>query len=103
MSKFYDTSAHLAQKLAQAEKEVENLKIQIQQAQVREFYWHMTNALDRCDTEAEWEQFYESDFTITFQGKTVTLYNGAQIFQDIQSALECYMDEDNIEYKEEKQ
>ena len=102
MSKFYETSGYLKQKLALAEKEVANLKHQIEQAQVREFYWHLTNALTRCDTENEWERFYESNFTITFQDKTVTLYNGAQIFQDIQSALECYMDEDNIEYKEEK-
>ena len=102
MSKFYETSDHLAAQLAEAEERAEELRARIEQAKIREFYFHMIHSLTSPKDETEWENFYNAEFTISFRGRSVTLYNGAELFQNIQSALEVYMDDEGIEYREEQ-
>ena len=44
---------------------------------------------DQNDVEA----FYNSDFEITFRGKKVTLYNGAEVFQAIEEIVATEIEE----------
>lgn len=37
-------------------------------------------------------EFYGSDFEITFRGKTVTLANGAEVFQGIEELIQAEID-----------
>jgi len=43
--------------------------------------------------DAENESFYNSDFKITFRGVTVTLENGADVFQAIEEIIQREIDE----------
>lgn len=59
---------------------------------LKAFQKHMSDAVNRFfdnqDNEEIIEHFYNSDFTISFMGKTVTLYNGADVFQAIEDIIE---------------
>jgi hypothetical protein len=39
------------------------------------------------------DSFYASDFEITFRGKKVTLYNGADVFQGIEEIVQTEIDD----------
>lgn len=60
--------------------------------QLREFKKHMDTCFDvlmNSDLDdGTHEIFYNSEFTITWRGKTVTLYNGAEVFQGIEEIID---------------
>lgn len=64
--------------------------------QLKEF----KNYMDACfevlmcndETPESVDMFYRSDFTITFRGKTVTLANGADVFQGIEEIIATEID-----------
>ena len=94
--KFYNTSDYLTNEIAKKEAELKNLKKEVHDAQVREFYWHINERLRVMD-----EEFYNTDWTISFGEKSVTLPNCAEVFQGIEQVLFDYMETENIQYKEE--
>ena len=61
------------------------------ETQLKEFREHLLNELLNSDaeiaTEDERENFYNADFTISFMGKSVTLYNCAETFSAIDDIL----------------
>lgn len=96
--KFYNTSDYLTNEIAKKEAELKKLKKEVHDAQVREFYWHINNRLHEMD-----ENFYNSPWTISFDGKTITLPNFAEVFQGIEQTIADYMDDEGIEYKKEEE
>ena len=38
-------------------------------------------------------RFYNMSFTVTFNGKTIELYNGAETYQEIESTIQRELDE----------
>ena len=64
--------------------------------QLKEF----KNYMDACfevlmcndETPESVDMFYRSDFTVTFRGKTVTLANGADVFQSIEEIIQTEID-----------
>lgn len=44
------------------------------------------------ETDASVDLFYQSDFTITFRGKSVTLHNGAEVWNAIEDAIQTEID-----------
>lgn len=64
--------------------------------QLKDFKNHMDacfNVLMHHGSEEENEIFYNSDFKITFHGVTVTLVNGADVFQTIEEIIQREIDE----------
>jgi hypothetical protein len=84
--------------------QIEYMKAEIRKDAAREyidhlkaFQNHMSNTFevlmgDNC-TDETCTNFYNSDFQITWRGKTVTLYNGAEVFQSIESIIESEIDD----------
>ena len=67
--------------------------------QLKEFRAHMTACFDvlmDSGTEDENDIFYRTPFTIMFHGKAVTLYNGADVFQDIEKILDAEIEGEEI-------
>ena len=60
--------------------------------QLKEFQNYMSAVFDVLmntgETPESVDMFYRSDFTITFRGKTVTLANGAEVFQGIEELID---------------
>lgn len=93
-----------AEEIADLEKQIVYLKEEIRKDAAREyidqlkaFQSHMSNAFEVLmgdhGTDETCTNFYNSDFEITWRGKTVKLYNGAEVFQSIESILETEIDE----------
>ncbi len=65
--------------------------------QLKDFQSHMNACFDvLMNTGATNETidiFYNSDFEITFRGKKVTLYNGADVFQALEEIIQTEIDE----------
>lgn len=66
-------------------------------AQLKAFQRHLNITFevlmnDDCTNE-DVTLFYNSDFEITFRGKTVTLANGAEVFQAIEEIVQNEIDE----------
>lgn len=93
---FYYTASHFEEEIAKKEKELQELKMLKEHAEIREFYWHINSRLREMD-----EAFYNSEWVISFDGKTVTLPNCAEVFQGIEQVLFDYMEVENIEYEGE--
>ena len=91
--KFYETQDYLDAQRAKKEREIAQLKQKRFEAQVREFYWFMQDNLDTSRAE-----FLEATWKISFMGKTVELYNFAEVFAGIDQLLVDFMEEDGIEY-----
>jgi hypothetical protein len=73
------------------EKRVEYVK------QLKCFMRHMSDSFsdlmgDDC-TNQTIDEFYDSDFELTFRGKKVTLCNGADMFQGIEELIRFEIDE----------
>ena len=94
---FYRTSNYIATQIEIKEKELRELRILEENAKIREFYWHINERLRAMD-----EEFYNTDWTISFGDKSVTLPNCADVFQGIEQVIFDYMEEENILYKESK-
>jgi hypothetical protein len=88
---FYKTTNYLKSEIAKKEAEIKQLKKEIFDAQVREFYWHINERLRVMD-----EDFYNTQWEISFGDKSVTLPNCAEVFQGIEQVLFDYMEEENI-------
>lgn len=64
--------------------------------QLKIFKEHMLDAFDAfmgTDSDDEMNDFYDSEFTITFRGKTVILGNSAEVFQAIETLINNEIDE----------
>jgi glutamine synthetase adenylyltransferase len=64
--------------------------------QLKAFKKHMLDSFDElmnenC-TDESCTEFYNSDFTITFRDKTVTIHNSAESFQTIEEVLDAEID-----------
>ena len=92
---FYKTSSYIATQIEIKEKELRELRILEEHAKVREFYWHINEQLRVMD-----EKFYNTEWTISFGNKSVTLPNCAEVFQGIEQVLFDYMEEENILHKD---
>jgi hypothetical protein len=61
-------------------------------SQLKAFKKHLSSALDMClgddCTNESVDDFYNSNFEITFRGKTITLANGAEVFQAIEEIID---------------
>jgi len=49
------------------------------------------------------EDFYDTQWEISFGDKSVTLPNCAEVFQGIEQVLFDYMEEENIQHKEKNE
>ena len=65
--------------------------------QLKEFQSYMNACFEvlMCngETPESVDMFYRSEFTITFRGKTVTLANGAEVFQGIEEIIQNEIDD----------
>ena len=95
---FYKTTNYLKSEIAKKEAEIKQLKKEIFDAQVREFYWHINERVRVMD-----EDFYDTQWEISFGDKSVTLPNCAEVFQGIEQVLVDYMEEENIQHKEKNE
>jgi len=95
---FYKTTNYLKSEIAKKEAEIKQLKKEIFDAQVREFYWHINERVRVMD-----EDFYDTQWEISFGDKSVTLPNCAEVFQGIEQVLFDYMEEENIQHKEKNE
>lgn len=89
------------------EKQIAYLKEEIRKDATREyidqlkvFQSHMSNSFEvfmgDAGTDETCTNFYNSQFEITWRGKTVTLENGAEVFQGIESIIETEIDENEV-------
>lgn len=82
------------------EKEVIKEKASAYAKQLRAFRDHMNRSFDvlmDCElNDGSWDVFYRSDFTLTWRGKTVTLGNGAEVWQSLEEIIDT-----ELEYYEE--
>ena len=95
--KFYNTSDYLASEIAKKEAELKKLKKEVHDAQVREFYWHINSRLREMD-----EEFYNTQWTISFGNQSITLPNCAEVFQGIEQTIFDYMEDEGIENNKEE-
>ena len=98
---FYYTAEYLKEELAKAERHVAELKAQIEEAEVRGFYFHIKNAMPDFEDCEALDEFYNTNWEISFGSRTLRLDNCAQVYQDIEALLENYMDDCGIQYKED--
>lgn len=80
-------------------EEIRKEAIQLQLQQLHEFKKHMSDTFDTlmgddCTNES-CTDFYNMDFEIKWNGKTVTLYNSAETFQTIEYLIETEIDDMN--------
>lgn len=97
-----------------SDEEIKSLKMQILALQIeirkeeqseylkqlKAFQDHMTTSFevlmgDACTNESV-DVFYNSDFTLTFRGKSVTLYNGAEVFQSLEDVIQAEIDDNEV-------
>ena len=83
--------------IAGLEKQIMHLKQAIYVEQLKTFQKHMSECFntmmgDDCTNESV-DDFYTSEFKIAWRGKTVTLANGADVFQGIEEILQIEIDE----------
>ena len=90
----YETANYLTAQIAKKERELRELRNQLYRAEIRDFYLFVMKNFD-----AENVAFLESEWSISFMGKTVTLPNMAEICDGITTTIEEYMDNEGIEYK----
>lgn len=93
MSKFYETTEYIGREIARKERELAELKQRAQDAQIREFYWHIEDMMDTDNP-----KFLEAPWKLSFMGKSVELNNYANVWEAIHGLLIDYMDEDEIPY-----
>lgn len=89
-------------------REINGLKIDVEieryASQVKSFYSHVIHSLPEFDRnnepkfEREMDAFYNCGWTITFNGKSVTLENGADIYDTFLVLLENHMEDAGIPY-----
>lgn len=95
-------------------EEIESLKMQILALQIeirkeeqseylkqlKAFRNHMENTfevlMDDSATDADVELFYNSDFTLTFRGKSITLYNGGEMWNGIEGIIQAEIDDNEV-------
>lgn len=69
-------------------------------ARMKEFRKHMSDTyyvlMDDDATDESCTEFYQSQFQITWRGKTITLDNSATVFQNIDDLLEIEIDENEV-------
>lgn len=96
-----------AEEIADLEKQIAYLKEEIRKDAAREyidqlkvFQSHMSITFEVLmgdhGTDETCSNFYNSDFEITWRGKTVKLYNGAEVFQGIESVIAFEIDNEEI-------
>lgn len=84
---------------ADIEKQISYIKCEIHKenmkryvSQLKAFKEHLSSALDMClgddCTNESVDAFYNSNFEITFRGKTITIANGAEVFQAIEEIVD---------------
>lgn len=67
--------------------------------QLKEFKEYMNacfTVLMEYGDEFDVEEFYNTEFKITFRGKTVKLANGASVFQAIEEIVQTEIDEEEF-------
>lgn len=79
------------------EKQIMHLKHIIYVEQMKAFKKHLSECFDTlmgddCTDESV-DSFYTSEFKIAWRGKTVTLANGAEVFQGIEELIQMEIDE----------
>lgn len=83
--------------IAGLEKQIFHLREVIYLEQLKAFRKHMSECFenmmgDDCTNESV-DSFYNSEFKIAWRGKTVTLANGADVFQGIEEIIENEIEE----------
>ncbi len=84
--------------IAYLESEIRKEEQSEYEKQLQAFQDHMSNSFDvlmgeGCTNES-CDIFYKSNFEISFRGKTVTLYNGADVFQAIEEIIQCELEDE---------
>lgn len=79
------------------EKQIMHLEQAIYLDQLKAFKKHMGECFDTmmgddCTNESV-DAFYTSEFKIAWRGKTITLANGAEVFQGIEEIIQTEIDE----------
>lgn len=79
------------------EKQIMHLKQAIYLDQLKAFKKHMSECFnsmmgDDCTNDSV-DDFYTSDFKIAWRGRTITLANGAEVFQGIEEIIQTEIDE----------
>lgn len=83
--------------IAGLKKQISHLRAVIYLEQLKAFREHMSECFntmmgDDCTNESV-DEFYTSEFKIAWRGKTVTLANGAEVFQGIEEVIQTEIDE----------
>lgn len=83
--------------IAELENQIMYLKRRIYIDQVKAFRRHMSEAFeelmgDDC-TDDSVDSFYTSEFKINWRGKTITLQNGAEVFQGIEWVIDTEIED----------
>ncbi len=97
MSKFYETSDYITREIARKEREIAELRQKAHDAKIREFYWHIEDAMGTEGPMAD--KFLEAPWKIEFMGKSIELKNYVNVWEAIHGLLIDYMDEDEIPYE----
>ena len=72
------------------------LGCEIQERSHRDFLTHINKTMPVADCDnydAEWDKFIQIEWTISFNGQTITIDNCAQVYQGIYDMLSDYIDE----------
>ena len=79
------------------ESEIQKEKMRAYVSQLEAFKKHMADTFEKlmgddCTSDSV-DNFYRSDFEINWRGKTVTLANGAEVFQAIEAVIQTEIDD----------
>ena len=92
--KFFKTADGISAEIERKEKEIQQLRYQLYDAKIREFYSHVMREFDTDN-----QRFLDAEWTISFMGRSVTLSNMAEVFQGITGTIEEHMDNCGIDYE----
>ena len=87
-----DEIADIEKQISYIKNEIQKEKMRAYVAQLESFKKHMADTFEKlmggddCTNESV-DAFYRSDFEINWRGKTVTLANGAEVFQGLEEIL----------------
>ena len=80
--------------------QITHLKHEIYVEQLKAFRKHLEDAFEELmsddSTDASVDSFYNSEFKINWRGKTVTLGNGAEVFQGIEEIIQNEIDNEEV-------
>ena len=70
------------------------VKNELYALRIKDFRQFLDDVLpDNDSSDEDWDKFYDSDWSISFGGKTVTIHNGAVVYNSMCDALDECIDE----------